>query len=460
MTTVNPDIFRQYDIRGVADRDLTSETVELLGKAFGTYVREHGSAGVIVGRDNRRSSPRLRDDMVRGLAAAGCRVIDAGEVVTPIVYFARIHFGIDGAVMITGSHNPPDENGFKISLGAGTIYGEEIQRLRRLMERGEFVEGSGTVEEVDAVTPYLDMLRDKIQLGPRPLKVAVDCGNGTAGLFAERILQNWGVECYPLYCESDPTFPHHQPDPVKTANLADLRRVVQERGADLGVAYDGDADRIGVVDENGNIIWGDTLMCLYWREILARYPGASCIIEVKCSQALEDEVKRLGGKPFFYKTGHSLIKAKMKEVGAVFTGEMSGHMFFADEYYGYDDAFYATGRLLRILSREQEPLSKLLSCVPRYYSTAETRVPCTDRDKFRIVDELVEYFQSQYNVVDVDGARVLFGDGWGLVRASNTQPVLVARCEAKTQEGLDRICGIMKEALCRFPEVSDFQWEF
>jgi len=460
MMVVNPDIFRQYDIRGVAQRDLTPETVELLGKAFGTYIQAHGTRRVIVGRDNRVSSERLRDDLIRGLVSAGCDVIDIGEVVTPIVYYARIHFGIDGAIMITGSHNPPDENGFKISLGSGTIHGEEIQRLRQLMEKGEFATGKGSVEERDAVTTYMSMLRDKIELGSRPLKVAVDCGNGTAGFFAEKILRRWGVECYPLYCEPDAGFPNHQPDPVKTVNLVDLQRLVLEKGADLGVAYDGDADRLGVVDEKGNIIWGDMLMCLYWREILARRPGTPCIIEVKCSQALEDEVKRLGGNPFFYKTGHSLIKAKMKEVGAVFTGEMSGHMFFADEYYGYDDAFYATGRLLRILSQQEESLSELLSSVPRYYSTAETRVPCTDQDKFRIVDEMVKHFQAEYDVIDVDGARVLFGDGWGLVRASNTQPVLVARCEAKNQEELERICGIMKEALGKFPEVEEFEWEF
>ncbi|SFR03678.1 phosphomannomutase/phosphoglucomutase [Desulfoscipio geothermicus] len=460
MVMLNPDIFRQYDIRGVADRDLTPEVVELLGRAFGTYVQQYGGSEVIVGHDNRVSSERLRDNLVSGLTAVGCRVIDVGQVVTPMVYYARVHFNIDGAVMITGSHNPPDENGFKISRGAGTIYGEEIQRLRELMEKGEFAAGSGAVEQRDVVTPYRAMLREKIQLGPRKLKVVVDCGNGTAGPFAPQILQDWGVDCHPLYCESDPTFPNHQPDPVKTANLADLRRVVRERGADLGVAYDGDADRIGVVDEKGDVIWGDGLMCLYWREILARYPGTPAIIEVKCSQALEDEVKRLGGKPFFYKTGHSLIKAKMKEVGAVFTGEMSGHMFFADEFYGFDDAFYATGRLLRILSNTEEPLSKLLQSVPKYYSTAETRVPCTDRDKFRIVAELVEHFRARYDVIDVDGARVLFGNGWGLVRASNTQPVLVARCEAKTPEGLERICAIMKEALQKFPQVGEFEWEF
>lgn len=460
MVCINPDIFRQYDIRGVADRDFPSGVVELLGRAFGTYLRERGRNEVLVGRDCRVSSPRLRDALVQGLVAAGCRVVDIGLVVTPILYYAREHFRIDGAVMITGSHNPPDENGFKVACGPGTLYGEEILELRRIMEGGNFAAGAGAVEERDAVEPYLAMLGEKIVLGPRRIKVVVDCGNGTAGLFAERVLRGWGCEVYPLYCELDPTFPHHQPDPVKAANLADLRREVVAQGADLGVAYDGDADRIGVVDETGRIIWGDILMALFWREVLARYPGAPAIIEVKCSQALVDEVKRLGGKPFFYKTGHSLIKAKMREVGAPFTGEMSGHIFFADEYYGFDDAFYATGRLLRILSETEAPLSSLLADIPRYYSTAETRVPCPDRVKFDVVARLVEYFRRDYEVVDVDGARVLFGDGWGLVRASNTQPVLVVRCEATTPEGLERITGIMKQALSAFPEVGEFEWEY
>jgi len=457
---INPQIFRQYDIRGVAARDLTDDTIELLGKAFGAYVRGSGSNQVLVGRDNRLSSGRLRDAITRGLLAAGCDVVDIGLVVTPVLYYARVHFGIDGAVMITGSHNPPDENGFKLALGGGTIYGKEIQKLKSLMAAGDFSTGSGGLEERDAVGPYLAMLKEKIQPGPRRLKVAVDCGNGTAALFAEQVLGNWGCEVIPLYCESDGSFPHHQPDPVKTDNLADLRKAVLENGADLGVAFDGDADRIGVVDETGGIIWGDMLMCLYWREIMPRYPGAPAIIEVKCSQALVDEVVRLGGRPFFYKTGHSLIKAKMKEVGAVFTGEMSGHMFFADEYYGFDDAFYAAGRLLRLLSKMDGPLSELLAGVPKYYSTAETRVSCPDQDKFRVVSGLVERFRREYEVIDVDGARVLFGDGWGLVRASNTQPVLVARCEARTPEGLQRICAKMKEALGSFPEVEDFEWEY
>lgn len=460
MLTINEHIFRQYDIRGVAERDLTDEVVTLLGKALGTVAIQNGSYKVLVGRDNRLSSERLRDALIKGLMYVGCDVMDIGLVVTPALYYARFHFFVDAAVMITGSHNPPDENGFKMALGDGTIYGDDIQELKELMLAGEFSVASGSLEKVDAITPYLNMLMEKIQVGPQKLKVAVDCGNGTAALFAEKILENWGCEVIPLYCESDGSFPNHQPDPVKTANLVELRKAVLEERADLGIAFDGDADRIGVVDETGNIIWGDMLMCLYWREIMPKYPGTEAIIEVKCSQALVDEVERLGGKPFFYKTGHSLIKAKMKEVGAVFTGEMSGHIFFADEFYGFDDAFYAAGRLFRVLSNSDMPLSKLLSGIPKYYSTAETRVPCPDRDKFKVVSGLAECFKREYPVVDVDGARVLFGDGWGLVRASNTQPVLVARCEAKTEEGIQRICSIMKEALKEFPEVKDFEWEY
>ncbi len=460
MTVINPQIFRQYDIRGVAAQDLTDDVVELLGKAFGTYAGNAGAQKVVLGRDNRLSSGRLRDALARGLLSAGCDVVDIGPVVTPVLYYARVHFGIDGAVMITGSHNPPDENGFKIALGPGTIYGEQIQELKQIMESGNFATGSGRMEERDAAAPYLAMLREKIRLGPRKLKVAVDCGNGSASLFAEKILAGWGCEVIPLYCESDGSFPNHQPDPVKTANLAELRKTVLEQGADAGIAFDGDADRLGVVDESGGVVWGDLLMCLYWREIMPQHPGSQAIIEVKCSQALVDEVNRLGGQPFFYKTGHSLIKAKMKEIGAVFTGEMSGHMFFADEFYGFDDAFYAAGRLLRILSRADEPLSGMLAGIPKYYATAETRVPCPDRDKFRVVQGLVERFSRGYEVIDVDGVRVLFGDGWGLVRASNTQPVLVARCEARTPEGLQRICAVMKEALSQFPEVAAFAWEY
>lgn len=454
------DIFRQYDIRGDAEKDLTDTNVRLIGKAFGTYVQEHGSNQVLVGRDNRLSSERLHKVMLEGLLDVGCHVIDIGLVGTPILYFAREHFQTDGGVMITGSHNPPGDNGFKLACGPGTIYGEEIQRLKNMIIAKEFRSGSGTLEVQNAAGPYLKMLAEKISLGPRTLKVAVDCGNGTGSIFAERILHNWGCQVIPLYCESDGNFPNHHPDPVKTANLVDLKKAVLKNEADLGVAYDGDADRIGVIDDQGEVVWGDRLMCLYWEEILAQYPGELAIVEVKCSQALVDVIKRLGGKPFFYKTGHSLIKAKMRETGAVFTGEMSGHMFFADEYYGYDDAFYATGRLLRILSNTDQKLSQLLTKVPHYYSTAETRIPCPEQIKFTVVADLAEQFRQKYEIIDVDGVRVIFPEGWGLVRASNTQPVLVARCEAKTTQGLDQICAIMKTAIKQHKEVGDFEWEY
>ncbi|MEW6172027.1 MAG: phosphomannomutase/phosphoglucomutase [Bacillota bacterium] len=456
----NPHIFRAYDIRGVADRDLTAEVVTALGKAVGTSVIQKGNRQVVVGRDNRLSSPRLRDALVDGLVSTGCEVCDIGEAATPVLYFACEHYGAGGGVMITGSHNPPEENGFKIALGGATIHGEEILQLKEIMAAGAFSTGTGTARRVNASPSYLAMLKEKIRLGPRRLKVAVDCGNGTGALFAEEILQSWGCETVPLFCVSDGTFPNHQPDPVKTANLQELRRTVLKESCDFGVGYDGDADRLGVVDEKGNIIWGDRLMILFWREILPRNPGTPCIVEVKCSQALVDEIIRLGGRPFFYKTGHSLIKAKMREIGALFTGEMSGHMFFADEYYGFDDAFYATGRLLRILSHTGLPLSELFADVPRYYSTAETRIPCPDDRKFPAVMQLADHFRQTNEVVDIDGARVLFDEGWGLVRASNTQPVLVARCEAKTPEGLERICDIMRKTIVATAKVKDFAWEF
>ncbi len=467
MITINPEIFREYDIRGLAKEDLTPEVVTLLGQAAGRYFEEHGEYVVLVGRDNRLSSKRVRDNLVAGLNAAGCQVVDIGVAVSPLLYYARELYKINAGLMITASHNPPEFNGFKVALGAGTIHGAEIKKLYQMMEeikqeqKGELPAiDSERVEYREPAEDYLRMLIEKIKLGTRKLKVAVDCGNGTASLFAEEFFTRLGCEVIPLFCESDGNFPNHQPDPVKSANLVTLRQTVLEQKADLGIGFDGDGDRIGIVDNKGEIIWGDRLMILYWREILPKYPGTTCIIEVKCSQALAEEVERLGGKPMFYKTGHSLIKAKMKEVGAVFTGEMSGHMFFADEYFGFDDAFYAAGRLLRILSNSDQTINQMLADVPKYYSTAETRIPCADRDKFGVVERLRDKFQKTHEVIAVDGARILFPAGWGLVRASNTQPVIVARCEAKTEQELKEIATTMKEALCEFPEVGEFEWEY
>jgi len=465
LVRINPEIFRAYDIRGLAEEDLTPEVVFLFGQAAGRYFLAHNERQVLVGRDNRLSSKRIRDQLVSGLTMAGCRVVDLGEVISPILYYARERLKINAAIMITASHNPPEFNGFKIAFGPATIHGEEIQSLYHLMKElnGETPPDipspcADQVEERDLGADYLQMLTEKIQLGPRKLKVVIDCGNGTASLFAEEYFTRLGCEVIPLFCTSDGNFPHHQPDPVQSANLVDLRETVLREGADLGIGFDGDGDRLGVVDNKGEIIWGDRLMILYWREILPQYPGTTCIVEVKCSQALVEEIRRLGGKPIFYKTGHSLIKAKMREVGAVFTGEMSGHMFFADEYYGFDDAFYAAGRLLRLLSHGDQSLNQLLADVPKYYATAETRVGCPDHAKFDVVDRIRQSFQKTHEVIDIDGVRVLFPDGWGLVRASNTQPVIVARCEAKTAEALREISKVIKDALCAFPEVEDFEW--
>lgn len=465
---VNPDIFREYDIRGIADSDLSPEMVFLLGKALADYFRKHGTTQVLIGRDNRLSGERIRNNLVSGLLTGGMEIVDIGVVISPILYYSRILYDIDAAVMITASHNPGEYNGFKIALGPATIYGDQIQELRRMMEvaapasvellSAEEVERC--IEQRNPVPAYLEMLTEKIQLGAYKPKVVVDCGNGTASLFAVDYLRRLGCEVVPLYCESDPTFPNHHPDPVKSSNLRELRRLVLEYGADVGIGFDGDGDRIGVVDDQGEIVWGDRLMVLFWREILPKYPGTAAIIEVKCSQALVEEVEKLGGKPFFYRTGHSLIKAKMKELGAVFTGEMSGHMFFADEYYGFDDAFYAAGRLLRIISREGKSLSELLADVPKYPSTAETHVLCSDKDKFAVVEKFRDKMKQRYEVIDVDGARVLFPNGWGLARASNTQPVIVTRCEARTKADLEQICEIMHRELTAFPEVADFEWEY
>src|SRR5437667_799053 len=470
---INPSIFREYDIRGVVGRDITPDVAEAIARAYATYLRRSSSpspprggegAGegvrlpVIVGRDNRESSPWIRDAIVRGLRASGCDLVDIGTVITPVFSFARVHYGIDGGVMITASHNPPEFNGFKLAHGFGTYYGYEIQAVRCLSDAGETISGNGTLEERDVVPAYRKMLRQKVTLGPRRLRVVLDCGNGTASLIAPQVLEDFGVDLVRLYSDSDPRFPHHHPDPVQPENLRDLIVTVRQEHADVGIGLDGDGDRIGVVDDRGEIIWGDILMILFWREILPKHPGAVGIVEVKCSQSLCDEIARLGGRPMFYKTGHALLKAKMKEVGAVFTGEMSGHMFFADEYFGYDDAVYAAARLLRVLSNTQDMLSKLLADVPHYHVTPEVRVDCPDQVKFDIVRRVTKDFKRAYEVVDVDGARVLFGDGWGLIRASNTQPALVLRAEAKTPEALLQIEQTIEDVLKESPEVGPVTW--
>jgi len=452
--TVNPEIFREYDIRGVVGRDLTPEVVRELGRGYAAYVRARGGKRVSLGYDARPSSPEFRDAMVEGMVESGLDVVDIGLVPTPVLYFSLFHLDVDGGVMITGSHNPPEFNGFKLGVGQTTIYGEEIQEVRKIIEKRAFVQGKGSRTTQDVLPAYLQMIKEKVGPFARPLKVVVDAGNGTGAMTGPRLLRELGAEVVELYCEVDGTFPNHHPDPTVPAYLQDLIRTVREEKADVGVAYDGDADRLGVIDEEGNIIWGDRLLILFSREVLARQPGATIIFEVKCSQALPEEIEKAGGHPLMWKTGHSLIKEKMKEEKAPLAGEMSGHLFFADEYFGYDDAVYASCRLVRLLSRSDRSIRQMLADVPKYYSTPEMRLDCPDEQKFQVVAEVTAYFRGRYETIEVDGVRILFGDGWGLVRASNTQPVLVVRFEAKTPERLEAIKEEVFAKLREYPFVA------
>jgi phosphomannomutase/phosphoglucomutase len=441
MHKINPHVFREYDIRGVAGQDLTEAFVYELGLAIGTYFDHHGAKRIAVGRDCRLSSPAFREAMVTGLMETGREVVDLGMVPTPLVYFATFTLNVQGAVQITGSHNPPDNNGFKICLGKSTIYGPEIQRILALMASGQYAKGKGRMDSCAVIPSYLDHVLAHCRPGIIARKVVIDSGNGTAGLVAPALYGLMGVHVVELYSKADGNFPNHHPDPTVPENLQDLIRAVREEDADLGIAFDGDADRIGVVDERGEVMWGDQLLILFSREILRERPGAKVIGEVKCSQILFDDVVRNGGRPLMWKVGHSLIKAKMKEEHAALAGEMSGHLFFADRYFGYDDALYAGTRLLEILTRRKGSLSGLLADLPVMVNTPEIRVECQDERKFQIVEALTAAFKNDHDVIDVDGARILFPDGWGLVRASNTQPVLVMRFEARSLEALTRIQG-------------------
>ena len=436
---MNPHIFREYDIRGRVPDELNPVTVHRLGLSFGTYYQKHGASKITLGRDCRLSSPELRDSLSRGLLEAGVDILDLGMVPTPLLYFSLHHFDVDGGIQITGSHNPPEYNGFKISLGKATIYGQEIQEIRKIAEAGEFHNGTGKLESAEILGSYLDYLRVNLQPGHLSVKVVVDGGNGMGGLVAPDAFTAMGVEVVKLFCEPDGHFPNHHPDPTVPENLKAAISKVSETSADLAIAFDGDADRIGVVDPEGNIIFGDQLMIIFSRDLLERYPGATIIGEVKCSQVLFDDIEHHGGKPLMWKVGHSLIKNKLKEESALLAGEMSGHLFFAERYFGYDDAIYAGARLLEILTRKGKSIKALLAGVPPMVSTPEIRLDCPDDKKFRVVAEMAEEFKKDHQVIDVDGARVLFDGGWGLVRASNTQPVLVFRFEAQDEERLEQI---------------------
>jgi len=449
---MNPLIFREYDIRGIAETELPDDEVYRLGQAFGSYALEHGATFCPVGRDIRLSGPRIQKALTDGLLSTGLDVIDIGVLPTPVFYFSQFFLDSRAGMMVTASHNPPQYNGFKVGTEKTTIYGEEIQLLRRLMESGRFKQGKGRLSSQDVIPAYIETVRSKVCIA-NPLRVAFDPGNGCAGVLLERLFAGTKVSPEYINLQPDGNFPAHVPDPTVPKYMKQLTDLVLARGFDCGIGYDGDSDRIGAIDEKGKSVYGDRLLGICATEVIQKHPGAKIVFEVKCSQALVEYLERIGGTPLMWKTGHSLIKAKMKEEGALLAGEMSGHMFFADDYYGYDDALFASLRLLSIMASTGRKLSELAAEMPSYPVTPELRADCPDDLKFKIVDELRDYFKAQYKVIDIDGARVVFPDGWGLIRASNTQAVLVLRFEAKTEQRLAEIRQLFYDQLAEYPQV-------
>ena len=445
---MNPQVFREYDIRGIVQDDFDDEFVVNLGRAYATILIEAGKDNITLGRDCRLSSDVLRERLLEGLLPAGINVTDVGVVPTPLLYFSVLHWQMDGGAMITGSHNAAEYNGFKLGVGPTTIFGEEIQRVREIIEARAFkaTGAKGLLINRPVLPDYREYIKRSIKLTPG-MKVAVDGGNGCGGVVAAPLMREMGLETVELYIEMDGRFPNHHPDPTVEENMRDLQAAVKKNDALVGIAYDGDADRIGAVDENQRIVWGDELMVVFSRSILKERPGAAIIGDVKCSRRLYDDIAQHGGRPIMWKTGHSLIKSKLKQENAALAGEMSGHMFFNDRYYGFDDAIYASMRLLEILGREGRGLAGLLSDLPKTSFTPEIRLDCPDDRKFEVVRKAADYFRRNYETVDIDGARVTFPGGWGLVRASNTQPALVMRFEARDEQTLSEIRSIFERKL-------------
>jgi phosphomannomutase/phosphoglucomutase len=434
---VNKYIFREYDIRGKVVDDFPRHVVTLLGQAFGTFVKRNGFSEIALSGDIRLTTPDLMDQFKGGVLSTGIDVINLGLLPTPTNYYSMFKLGVGGAVQITGSHNPPEFNGFKMSMDRKAVYGDSIQTLRKYIEDNDFETGTGSEIKHDIRSDYKAMIVEKINIA-RPMKVVMDCGNAAGSLNAPEIFKDLGIELTELFCEPDGTFPNHHPDPTVEKNLADLIQTIQSGDYDIGVAFDGDADRVGVVDETGDVVWADQLMALFLPELIA--DGEEILFDVKCSQALEDMIVKYGGKPVMWKTGHSLIKQKMHELGCKLGGEMSGHIFFADDYFGYDDGIYVAARIVQTLSRGNRKLSELKAELPVYHSTPEMRMACeSDEEKFRIAKEAAEFFTANYDCITVDGVRIKFGDGWGLVRSSNTQPVIVCRFEANSKERMEEI---------------------
>ncbi|PJA78304.1 MAG: phosphomannomutase [Nitrospirae bacterium CG_4_9_14_3_um_filter_51_5] len=454
-------IFREYDIRGIVEQDFPPDVVERIGRAYATLATARGVRTIAVGRDGRLTSPSLWKYLVAGLTGSGVNVVDLGLCATPLLYFSLFSCEVDGGIMITGSHNAAEYNGFKMCVGREALYGADIQQLRKIYENGDFAYGSGTVLEQPIIPDYLKFLREHFSsLNAEGLRVVIDCGNGAASLVAKEALEQLGCHVTGLYCDLDGHFPNHHPDPTVVENLKDLIQKVRETEADVGIGYDGDADRIGVIDDQGQILWGDRLLLLFARDVLEDNPGCSIISEVKASQGLYDDIQKRGGRGIMWKTGHSIMKAKMKEEKALLAGEMSGHLFFADRYYGYDDAIYASCRLIELLVKQQTPLSSLLADSPQTVVTPEIRVDCSDDQKFLLVETVRERLKHVANtqdlktsvlpirdIITIDGIRVRFDEGWGLIRASNTQPALVLRFEASSHDHLTQIQAYLEGQL-------------
>lgn len=446
---VSPTIFREYDIRGIVAEDLTADLVEAVGRAYGTRWRRatgRSTGRIAVGHDNRPSSPELAARLCAGLNAAGLDVVLLDTVPTPTLYYATVALDTDGGIQITGSHNPPEYNGIKMVAGGGSVYGEAIQDIRSLVETEDFETGRGTTEREEILDRYAAEIGERAKVDG-DVHVVLDCGNGTGSVVAPDALRAAGIRVTCLFCESDGTFPNHHPDPTVDENLVDLIAKVRETGADLGIGLDGDADRIGAVDGDGRIVRGDHLLLLYALDVLPERPGAEIVFDVKCSQALPEMIEAAGGVPVMWKTGHSLIKERMKQGGAPVAGEMSGHICFADRFYGFDDAIYAAARLAQLVDRSGRSLAELAAGIPAYPSTPEVRVDCPEDRKFDVVRRFVERYRETHDVIEIDGARVRFDDGWALVRASNTQPVIVVRIEAETTAALRRIRDEIASAL-------------
>src|SRR5437899_5886191 len=443
----DPSILREYDIRGVVGTTLHAADARAIGRTFGTMVRRNGGKRVALGYDGRLSSPELAKACSEGLTSAGVDVIEIGMVSTPMLYYAVWHLEADGGIQITGSHNPPDFNGFKMMMGKKSFFGADIQKLGQMAGKGDIDTGQGTVEKKNILADYAARLLKDVKPG-RKLKVAWDTGNGAVGVSIRAVVDKLPGEHFVLNEKVDGTFPAHHPDPTVPKNLEQLMAEVKKRGCDLGIAFDGDGDRIGAIDGKGRVLWGDQLLVLWSRDVLKSHPGATIIADVKASQVLFDEIARAGGKPMMFKTGHSLIKSKMAEIGAPLAGEMSGHVFFADTFYGFDDALYCGLRLLNIVANAKESLAEMRDSLPQPVNTPELRFDCPDERKFAVVDEVkARLLKGGAKLSDIDGVRVSTGDGWWLLRASNTQPVLVARCEAADEAGLERLKGELKKAL-------------